>query len=313
MPSVKVSTRLIFLSTISLLSLALAFSASAAPAASGPACTLPGVTVFTDPAGDSVGGLAAHDILSASIAEPAELTDQIVFTLKVADLSTLTPNTEWKLVFSIYDQRYINRVVAMNTFNPARGPVFTYGHEECGVSFCNVYIDGEADAGEYLPDGTIRITVARSKIGDMPVGQTFGSYIAVVQTFYNPSVATIADMDNHFGGTVYTVAGNEACRQVVAPPAAPANLTAVSPNNSGAKKSQVTLIWDDNADDEQVYHIERSTDASGGFVEIGTAAADATTYQDQAVESRTTYFYRVRASNAGGYSDYSNTAAVTVK
>ncbi|MDQ3805256.1 MAG: fibronectin type III domain-containing protein [Acidobacteriota bacterium] len=120
-------------------------------------------------------------------------------------------------------------------------------------------------------------------------------------------------MDNHFGGTDYTVAGNDACRGAATPPAAPSGLTAASPNNSGAKKSRVMLVWEDNADDEQVYHVERSTDAAGGFVEVGTAAADATSYQDEAVESKTTYYYRVRASNAGGYSGYSNTAGVTVK
>ena len=53
-------------------------------------CTLPGVTLLTDPTGDATGGNAAHDIQRISLAEPAG-PDKLVFTLKVASLASVPP------------------------------------------------------------------------------------------------------------------------------------------------------------------------------------------------------------------------------
>ena len=311
MPRLKFFARVtLYVLTFSLLS-ASALKTPVAQAA-GPSCTLPGVTVFNDPEGDAEDGLAAHDLRSLSIAEPAGLPDQLVFTIKVTDLSLVPPATEWKVDFLNYS-RVTNYFVAMNTFNPLRGAVYTYGHYNCSPSVCQTVTDGEADAGEYLSDGTIRITVSRSKLGGLQPGQLIGSYYAHVQTVPNPTIGTLKDMDYNFVGTDYRVVGNAACAEVVQPPAAPTNLTATAPHNSSPNKREVTLTWDDNATDEQFYHVERSASPDGGFVEVGTAAADATSYRDTTVAAKTPYYYRVRASNAGGYSGYSNTAGVSVK
>lgn len=311
MPRSNFSARVTLLVlTFSLLSA----SAPTTPAAlaAGPSCALPGVNVFNDPEGDAESGLAAHDLRSLSIAEPAGLPDQMVFTIKVSDLSLLPPATEWKVDFLNYS-RITNYFVAMNTFNPLRGAVYTYGHYNCSPSVCQTVTDGEADAGEYLPDGTIRITVSRSKLGGLEPGQLIGSYYAHVQNVPNPTIGTVKDMDYNFVGTDYRVVGNAACAEVIEPPAAPSNLTAAAPNNSNPSRREVTLTWDDNAADEQFYHVERSASPDGGFVEVGTAASDSTSYRDTTVAPRTTYYYRVRASNAGGYSGYTNTAGVSVK
>ena len=287
---------------------------AAAPAAraAGPSCALPGVTVMRDQTGDSTDTLPSHDIQSFSIAEPSNLTDQSVYTIKVADLTLLPPNTEWLVDWrNYYGMTFY--FVAMNTFDATRGPVFTYGHYECSVSLCQSVNDGEADAGEYLPDGTIRITVATGKLGNQP-GQIIGSYQGAVRLFHHPTFGIGGDFDNMFGASSdYTFVGNASCN-LGGLPAAPTNLTAISPNNNGAKKRLVTLVWDDNADNEQVYHIERSTTPYDfGFVELGTVGVNSTSYEDRTVQGRTTYYYRVRASNPGGYSAYSNTASVYVK
>ena len=97
------------------------------------------------------------------------------------------------------------------------------------------------------------------------------------------------------------------------PPAAPTGLTATGVGSSGLNKSVVTLAWEDNSGDEQVFHVERSTSAAGGFAEIATVAANVTTFADRDVQSKQTYYYRVRAGNAAGRSAYSNTASVYVK
>jgi K319L-like, PKD domain/Fibronectin type III domain len=90
-------------------------------------------------------------------------------------------------------------------------------------------------------------------------------------------------------------------------PAAPSNLTATA-----VSSSEIDLSWTDNSDNETEFKIERSTDAGVTFTEIATVGADVTTYPDTGLAPSTTYAYRVRASNSGGDSDYSNTAtAVT--
>ena len=63
--------------------------------------------------------------------------------------------------------------------------------------------------------------------------------------------------------------------------------------------TQVSLTWQDNASDETSYRIERSPDGATGWVEIGTAAADATTYTDTQL-SCGTYYYRVRGHRSSG-------------
>ena len=49
------------------------------------------------------------------------------------------------------------------------------------------------------------------------------------------------------------------------------------------------------------------------FAQIGTAAANATSYSDTGLAASTSYSYRVRASNGGGDSAYSNTASATTQ
>lgn len=88
-------------------------------------------------------------------------------------------------------------------------------------------------------------------------------------------------------------------------PAAPSNLAA------SASGTQVTLSWTDNSNNETDFRIERKTGAAGSYSQIGTVGANTSTYTDAGLSNGTTYFYRVRACNAGGCSTYSNEASAT--
>lgn len=92
---------------------------------------------------------------------------------------------------------------------------------------------------------------------------------------------------------------------VASPPdAAPARLIAQS-----VTASKVTLYWNDASTNESGFKIERAPDVGGSpgaFTQIGTAAANATTYDDMTTAGNTTYYFRVRATNASGDSAYSN-------
>jgi fibronectin type 3 domain-containing protein len=114
-------------------------------------------------------------------------------------------------------------------------------------------------------------------------------------------VVTAVDAGSHESGN-----SNEASATPYDnPPAAPSGLTANAP-----ACDQVDLNWVDNSGNETSFKIERGPDGIN-FSQIDTVGADVTSYSDTTVVENTTYYYRVRASNAFGDSGYSNTASVT--
>jgi len=88
-------------------------------------------------------------------------------------------------------------------------------------------------------------------------------------------------------------------------PAAPSGLGATA-----ASSTLVNLAWTDHAGNEDGFEVERSTDGVS-FAQHGTAGMNATSYADATVQASTTYWYRVRAINGVGPSDWSNVASVT--
>jgi predicted phage tail protein len=90
-------------------------------------------------------------------------------------------------------------------------------------------------------------------------------------------------------------------------PAAPTNLTATA--ISGRK---ITLTWVDNSSNESGFKIERSTDGTT-FSRIKTVGANVKTFTNTGLTSGRMYYYRVRAYNSAGNSDYSNTASATAR
>lgn len=88
-------------------------------------------------------------------------------------------------------------------------------------------------------------------------------------------------------------------------PEAPTALTAEL-----ASFTVVTLGWEDNSDNEDGFAIDRMSEG-GDFEQIGTVAADVTSYIDGGLLTNTTYTYRVRTKNGDAFSAYSNTVSVT--
>jgi hypothetical protein len=89
-------------------------------------------------------------------------------------------------------------------------------------------------------------------------------------------------------------------------PAAPSNLTAT------ASKKSVTVNWVDNSNNETGFKVERSTDGVN-FSQITTTGANVTSYKNVGLTTGTTYYYRVRATNAAGDSAYSNIASARAR
>ena len=78
-------------------------------------------------------------------------------------------------------------------------------------------------------------------------------------------------------------------------------------------KTNVGLNWSDNAANETGYVVERSQSATGPFTQLVTVPSDTSSFVDGAVSRKTTYYYRVKASNANGTSNYSNVVSAYVK
>ena len=76
---------------------------------------------------------------------------------------------------------------------------------------------------------------------------------------------------------------------------------------SAVQAGTITVTWTDNSSNETGFKIERSSDGVV-YSEIATVGADVTQYIDAGLPNSTQYFYRVRATNASGDSNFSNVA-----
>lgn len=72
------------------------------------------------------------------------------------------------------------------------------------------------------------------------------------------------------------------------------------------------LSWVDNSDNEYGFEIERKLE-EGSYSQIGMVEENITIYDDTGLEPGTVYFYRVRAYNSAGNSDYSNEESATTE
>src|SRR5467141_1541044 len=110
---------------------------------------------------------------------------------------------------------------------------------------------------------------------------------------------------NAAGDSAYSNTASATTQAPSPPPTAPTNLAATA-----AGSSQINLSWTNTSTTQTGVKIERSTD-NVTFTQITVAGATAVSYSDVGLSASTTYFYRVRATNAGGNSAYSNTASAS--
>ncbi len=103
-------------------------------------------------------------------------------------------------------------------------------------------------------------------------------------------------------------------RETVTPPEPPAAPTDL--NATAVDESSIDLTWTDNADNETGFEIERSdTDPATGanWVALPTQGVNVVGYVDTGLAANTTYYYRTRAVNNDGESDWSNVASATTE
>jgi fibronectin type 3 domain-containing protein len=96
---------------------------------------------------------------------------------------------------------------------------------------------------------------------------------------------------------------------VYGPPVPPQSAPA-DPSNAQANAiafNHVVVTWTDLSNNEDSFLIERSTDNST-WTQVGTAGANATSFDDTTTLATTMYYYRVRAHNTFNTNSYSNYA-----
>ncbi|MBN1622129.1 MAG: fibronectin type III domain-containing protein [Endomicrobiales bacterium] len=86
-------------------------------------------------------------------------------------------------------------------------------------------------------------------------------------------------------------------------PTAPADLKVAS-----SARGRINLTWIDNSSNEAGFKIERKTSTDSSYAEIATASENAVSYTDTSISEGTSYYYRIRAYNSKGNSEYTEEA-----
>lgn len=224
----------------------------------------------------------------------------------VDDAPVGTSSDDYSVLVSINDHRFgfdsVTKTVTVKNVNPELSNLaITPSAVTVGKAF---RLQGNfADAGYHggVQDEALVVTIAfddgQTNISNASapgVIDIFHTY----QTIGNHTI-TVKVTDNDQGVTIQTIP------VVVSPPAAPTAPTNLRIDYIAANRVQ--LAWTDSSNSEDGFVIERcSNRGCANFAQVGQVGADTTLYLDNNLFANTQYYYRVKAVNLGGSSEYSN-------
>src|SRR5262249_45931079 len=93
-------------------------------------------------------------------------------------------------------------------------------------------------------------------------------------------------------------------------PLAPSNLKVANVLRHDANSSDILVTWQCNSYNETGFSVERSTDGVN-FAQVASLPPNSMSFTDARVGAGT-FFYRVRAFNANGFSSYTNVDSVRI-
>jgi Big-like domain-containing protein len=174
------------------------------------ACVAPGLTILTDALGDASTGRPEHDVVKLSISEPGSLgPGKILFTLKMAGLSSPPPNTTWPILLRANGTT--DYAVRMHT-DPTGQVFFTVA---TGANNTNPVLNAGTPADPssgFSADGTIRIVVSRSALGNLAPGQVLDMFLVRIRVEGGAVAVTPDNMPDSLARTgIYTAVGSENC------------------------------------------------------------------------------------------------------
>ena len=109
---------------------------------------------------------------------------------------------------------------------------------------------------------------------------------------------------NGAGDSEYSNEANVSVPECETVPNAPTNLS-----GTAVSSSEIDLTWNDNSDNEDGFKIERKEEG-GTYSEVASLPENTTIYKDTGLSADTTYYYRVKAFNSKGESNYSNEISI---
>jgi PKD repeat protein len=210
------------------------------------ACTQPGQTILTDPVGDESDTVTEHDITSISMAEPVSnpntgAANNIVFTMKVQDLTTVPPGWRWSVRFSVpgynppdapivgpQEDWFVSMISSDNA-----APAFTYGTTGVFQGAARFFSTiGNLDASSnYNADGTITMVLPKEvfrshavctgacpALGpNLPINVTLGSVRLSPPSEVPGSGGTNETIPDSTGSATYTLRVANLCLPNTAP------------------------------------------------------------------------------------------------
>ncbi len=90
------------------------------------------------------------------------------------------------------------------------------------------------------------------------------------------------------------------------PPDAPS-----APNAMAASVTSISLTWQDNSSNRTGFEIYHSTTSGSGFALLTTTSANVTSFSHTGLTASSTHYYKVRAINVHGNSEFSSEASAT--
>lgn len=189
----------------------------------GSSCVAPGVRVVSDATGEpTTVATPSLDIQSISVAElfNSDGSQKLTFTLKMANLSSLPPNAQWRLFWNSPSAPNGIYYVGMTTDVNSQ-PSFEYGTAVVNVVGLVLGVPvttkvGTPDGGSFTPEGAITITISNDKVGNPKVGDILGSIYA--RTFLltgDQTTRSNTAIDLTSPGDPYVLVGNAYCRPPV--------------------------------------------------------------------------------------------------
>jgi hypothetical protein len=192
---------------------------------------------------------------------------------------------------------------------PAGYKPYTYPHPLV------TYTEGGLPTPVPTPSGTQTPTPTGTATATATISPTATAAATATATATQPPAPTQSATATIAPSPSPTVAPTPTATSTIAPtpttppsiPSAPSNLNA----NPGNPKRSITLQWQINGSVDSI-EIERGDNASE-FVQVATVLGNVTEFIDRDLVSGQRYFYRIRARNSAGVSEYSNTANAPAK
>jgi len=171
-----------------------------------------------------------------AVAEPyLNGANELMFKMKVSNLSSLPPNSRWRMVWDSFASPGQQFYVGMTT-DSSSTPTFEYGTIATAVVGLVLGVPqetkvGPADAASnYKSDGTIAIFVPKAAVGNPRPGDLLGAVNGRTfadNTTFERSTQLIdhtfvkAQTDNAYPTATYTIAGNNVCAPTPPPTPTP--------------------------------------------------------------------------------------------